>query len=69
VDAEFAKRVVRKFLGKGASERKPSHLTISLDSPEQYSFVGECYVHNMTADEGFEHQREHGNMLKVFHPV
>ncbi|OCK82071.1 HET-domain-containing protein [Lepidopterella palustris CBS 459.81] len=36
---------------------------------DQYSFVGQCYVHGMMAGEGFKHQREHGNKLKVFHLV
>ncbi|OCL04902.1 HET-domain-containing protein, partial [Glonium stellatum] len=58
------KRNVRKALSKDTSRRKHPNLTISLDSDEQYAFVGECYVHNMMAGEGFKHQREHGNRLK-----
>jgi hypothetical protein len=66
MDTAFASKGVRKALRK---ERKTPNRTISLESQSQYSFIGECYVHGMMAGEGFKHQREHGNKLKVFHLV
>jgi Heterokaryon incompatibility protein (HET) len=68
-DPAFASTGVRKALRKDAPDQNPPNLTISPDSQHQYSFIGECYVHGMMAGEGFKHQREHGNRLKVFHLV
>lgn len=68
-DPAFASTGVRKALWKDIPEQKPPNLTISLASQYQYSFIGECYVHGMMAGEGFKHQREHGNRLKVFHLI
>ncbi|TVY42247.1 Heterokaryon incompatibility protein 6,OR allele [Lachnellula subtilissima] len=68
-NSAFSSYGVRKVLGEDAAEPKPPSLTVSLDSQQQYTFVGECYVHGMMAGEGFKHQHEHGNSLKAFHLV
>ncbi|KAH6664129.1 heterokaryon incompatibility protein-domain-containing protein [Halenospora varia] len=66
----YSSHGVRKILGEEEKEHQnPPSLTISLDSRHQYTFIGECYVHGMMAGEGFKHQHEHGNPLKVFHIV
>jgi hypothetical protein len=68
-NSAFSSHGVRKVLGEDSKERKPPSLTVLLDSQNQYSFIGECYVHGMMAGEGFKHQHEHGNSLKAFHLV
>ncbi|KAH8647998.1 heterokaryon incompatibility protein-domain-containing protein [Tricladium varicosporioides] len=66
----YSSHGVRKLLGEEEKERQnPPSLAISLDSRHQYNFIGECYVHGMMAGEGFKHQHEHSNPLKVFHVV
>lgn len=68
-NSAFSSQGVRKVLGQDHKEGKPPSLTVLLDSQNQYSFIGECYVHGMMAGEGFKHQHEHGNSLKAFHLV
>jgi hypothetical protein len=68
-NSAFSSHGVRKVLGEDSKEPKPPNLTVLLDSQNQYSFIGECYVHGMMAGEGFKHQHEHGNSLKAFHLV
>jgi hypothetical protein len=68
-NSAFSSHGVRKVLGQDHKKGKPPSLTVLLDSQNQYSFIGECYVHGMMAGEGFKHQHEHGNSLKAFHLV
>lgn len=44
-------------------------LPVPWESEEQYTFIGECYVHGMMYGEGFKHRKDHGNRLRAFHLV
>ncbi|KAL9623318.1 MAG: hypothetical protein Q9160_002425 [Pyrenula sp. 1 TL-2023] len=65
----FASHNVRRALRRDSEGRKVPELSISLESDQQYTFVGECYVHGMMAGEGFKHMAEVENKLRVFHLV
>jgi hypothetical protein len=69
MNTAYASMGVRKALRKDTTERKPPNLTISFDTRYQYSLIGGCYIHGMMAGEGFKHQREHGNKLRMFHLI
>jgi hypothetical protein len=59
-DSAFSSHGVRKVLGQDSKERKPPSFAVLLDSQNQYSFIGECYVHGMMAGEGFKHSTSTG---------
>lgn len=71
IDSSFASTGVRRVLQSSSvdPDQLTPNLIISLDSPYQYQFIGECYVHGMMAGEGFKHQQDHGNKLRAFHLI
>lgn len=70
-DSAYASMGVRKALQVDTGQRQEPKLDLDFEgeSQTQYTFIGECYVHGMMAGEGFKHQRECGNRLRVFHLV